>query len=525
MTRDLAVVGASAGELATAIRSGGVSSREVVDAHIAHIEAQQDRLNAMVLPMYEAARDAADAADRAQAAGAELGPLHGVPITIKAQFLVAGSETTMGVPHFQGRIDPEDGPLVARLRRAGAIILGKSNVMQMLVGYESDNPLYGRTNNPWGLDRTPGGSSGGEAALIASGVPLGLGGDLGGSIRLPAHFCGIHGLKPTSCRLPNDDTPGPDFFAMGQNTIVPQPGPMARTVADLKLAMSILVGPYDEPLFDPVPPVPWPDADTVDVSRLTIGVYDDNNLFTPSPALRRAVREAADHLSDLGAKVVDFPAPDAEHCVSLFINILSGDASRAMMRALKPDRPNHVLKPVLQGGAMPRPMKALVSKLLAASGQRTASILVAAGGDLPTSRHWELVSACDTYRIELLARMRAAGVDVLLCPPFGLAAARHGTTTDLFGAAAYATQFNLTGFPAGVVAATRVRPGEESDRSPGRDKAEKVAADCEAGSAGLPVGVQVAAAPWREDRVLAVMAALEAKFREGRDYPGLAPTA
>ena len=360
MADQVTVIGQSAGQLAAGIRAGALSSVEVVAAHIDQIEAQHERLHAMVLPLFEQAREAAKAADEARAAGAELGPLHGVPITIKAQFLVAGSETTMGLLHRQGGIDPADGPLIARLRRAGAIIVGKSNIMQMLLGYESDNPLYGRSNNPWNTARTPGGSSGGEGALIATGMPLGMGGDFGGSIRIPAHFCGIHGLKPTARRLPNDDTPVMDFFEMGQQAIIPQPGPMARTVDDLVLAMSILAGPYDEPLLDRVPPVPWAGPEGIDVSSLRIGVFDDNGFFRPSPAVRRAVREAAGHLADLGASVVEFPAPDARAALGLFLDIVTADGGRATKRALGPDAANHLLKPIQQGAAMPRPMRMLL---------------------------------------------------------------------------------------------------------------------------------------------------------------------
>ncbi len=209
MADQVTVIGQSAGQLAAGIRAGALSSVEVVAAHIDQIEAQHERLHAMVLPLFEQAREAAKAADEARAAGAELGPLHGVPITIKAQFLVAGSETTMGLLHRQGGIDPADGPLIARLRRAGAIIVGKSNIMQMLLGYESDNPLYGRSNNPWNTARTPGGSSGGEDALIATGMPLGMGGDFGGSIRIPAHFLRhprsqADGPAPAQRRHPGD---------------------------------------------------------------------------------------------------------------------------------------------------------------------------------------------------------------------------------------------------------------------------------------------------------------------------------
>ncbi|HEY4440937.1 MAG TPA: amidase family protein, partial [Candidatus Elarobacter sp.] len=288
---DESLVRLTASELAAGIRERRWSAIDVVDAHVARIEAVDGALNAVVVRRFDAAREEARRADAAVGSGEPLGPLHGVPITIKEQFTVAGMPATLGVPG--ARDDDHDGPLVARLRAAGAIVLGKTNVPQLLIYNESDNPVYGRTNNPWNLDRSSGGSSGGEAAIIAAcGSPLGLGSDIGGSLRCPAHACGIAALKPTSWRLTNEDAREPGY-AEGQIAIVSQPGPMARSVADLALAMTILAAPGQE-RFDPAtPPVPWPDPGTVDVRGLRIGMYDDDGAFPAAPAVKRAVAAAA----------------------------------------------------------------------------------------------------------------------------------------------------------------------------------------------------------------------------------------
>ena len=233
----------TATEIAQQIKAGELSACAVLDAHIHRIEQVNPQLNAVVIPRFEQARQEAEAADAAQRRGDALGPLHGVPITIKEQLLVKDTATTFGVLNLKDHQASEDGPLVKRLRVAGAIILGKTNTAQLLMYIESDNPVYGRTHNPWNLERSPGGSSGGEAAIIAAGgSPLGLGSDFGGSIREPSHFCGIQGLKPTVWRLTNLDT-RPGIFADGQTGMVPQPGPLARSVADLTLAMRILAAP------------------------------------------------------------------------------------------------------------------------------------------------------------------------------------------------------------------------------------------------------------------------------------------
>lgn len=275
----------SATELAQMIKAGEVSAKEVVEAHIRRIEAVNPKLNAVVIPLFDEALAQARDADEQQAQRKPLGPLHGVPITIKEQFQVMGTQTTLGLKHLVGNRAKQEGPLVTRLRRAGAIILGKTNVAQTLIYHESDNPVYGQTKNPWKLDRTPGGSSGGEAAIIAAGgSPLGLGGDLGGSIRVPAHFCGICGLKPTTLRLTNDDIQA-GLFSGGQEAILAQPGPMARTVADLCLAMEVLAAPGEESTSEFIPPIPWPDPKKVSIKGLRIGMYTYDGFF---PASRSA---------------------------------------------------------------------------------------------------------------------------------------------------------------------------------------------------------------------------------------------
>jgi fatty acid amide hydrolase len=501
----------SASELADGIREGRFSAAEVVEAHIQRIEAVNGDLNAVVIPLFDQARREAKIADEAQRRGEPLGPLHGVPITIKEQFKVAGTDTTIGLSAYIGQPYPEDGPLVSRLRRAGAIILGKTNVPQLLTAWETDSAVYGRANNPFNHAHTPGGSSGGEGAIIAAhGSPLGLGGDLGGSIRVPSHFCGLYGLKPTSGRLTNEDTPS-HFFAAGQEAILPQPGPMARTVADLRLALDVLVDPSPKTTVDNVPPVPWyvPDDMTVP-GGLRIGVYMDNGFFPASPAIRRAVTEAATALEEMGAIAVPFSPPDTAEAARLFLGILSADGE-AMRRALAGEKPHALVKGLLQGGEAPGWLRPLLAKLFAAQGQQQLAFQVRSMGQVSAADYLRLVERRAMYRTQWLQAMDTAGIDAILCPPFALPALTHGSSVDLFAAASYAIPFNVTGLPAGVVPVTTVQPGEESDRTVSQDRADITAKAMEQDSAGLPVGVQVVARHWREDIVLAIMAALEAQ--------------
>lgn len=510
-----------AAELARLIRAGEASAREVVDAHIERIEAVDDRLNAVVIRRFDAARAEADAADRRCAQGEELGPLHGVPVTIKEQFRVAGTPVTCGFSSEIGKLYQEEGPMVQSLRRAGAIILGKTNVMQALGGWECDNPVYGRSHNPWDLARTPGGSSGGESAIIAAGgSPLGLASDLGGSIRFPAFFCGVHGFKPTAGRLSNDDTPN-GIFSLGQEAILAQPGPIARRVEDLSLAMSILDA--AESVYGTTPPVPWVSPDAVDVACLRIGYYTDNGYFPASPAIRRAVEEAAAALDAAGADVVQMPPPDSEEGVRIFVGIFSADGAANLKRELGRDKPVPGLRGTLQGNSVPNPLRPAVARLMLLRGQRFMASLLRNVGPRSAEEYWNLVEARTLYRGRFLAALARDGIDAVLSPPFAVPAPLHDSTEHLVPAASYGLVYNVLGTPAGVVSTTCVRPGEESDRAVSADMADKTAVQVEQGSAGLPVGVQVAARHWRDEVVLAVMAALETRFRVTDAYPHSPP--
>ncbi len=341
----------SASELAQQIKAGHLTAQAVVEAHIKRIEAVNPQLNAIVIPLFKEALTQAMEADRARSRGEPLGPLHGVPITIKEQHRVKGTQTTLGATNKIGNVYNSEGPLVSKLRQARAIILGKTNILQTLAGWESDNHVYGRTNNPWNLERSPGGSSGGESAIIAArGSPLGLAADFGGSIRIPAHFCGLHGLKPTSGRLTNDDFP-PDLLAVGngQEVLSQLPGLIARTVADIQLVMTLFAETSMETTSDQVAPVPWPDPAAVQVKGMHLGMYNDNGYFPASPALRRAVSEAANALRKRGATVEPFTPPDAIEGGRIFLGVVSAGRGKDYKRLLGDEKPIQQVAGLMRG--------------------------------------------------------------------------------------------------------------------------------------------------------------------------------
>jgi Asp-tRNA(Asn)/Glu-tRNA(Gln) amidotransferase A subunit family amidase len=510
-----------AAELAASIAAGDVSAREAVDAHLDRIEEVDPSLNAVALPRFEAARREADAADADRRRGEPVGPLHGVPVTIKDQFDVAGLPTTFGVARLADRAVERDGRMVAALREAGAIVLGKTNVPPGLSAIETDNAVFGRTNNPWDLDRTPGGSSGGDAALVAAaGVPLSLGADLGGSLRVPAAWCGVCTLVTTTPRLPTDRAP----VRSGAGLTDAQAGPLARTTADVALAARVLV---DAMVARPTrvnPPVPWREPPDAGVAGLRVALLPEMDGFTPSPAIRRALAEAAAALRSAGATVEPWTsAPDIGEGVGLALRRWTADGGSWMRQVLDGEPPHPLVKQDLQGLALPNAAVRALAAVLDTTGQQRAARTLRHVRKLSARELSDLEGDLHTYADAFLAALDAGGYDLVLCPAVPVPAVPHGLAKDLPDAYASSLLTVTLGVPTGVVPVTRVRPGEESDRADSRDRSLRAARTAEEGSAGLPVGVQLVARHWREDLVLAGMAAIEAEVMSHPDHPGLPP--
>jgi fatty acid amide hydrolase len=516
-TSEAQLAGLGAAELAGLIARGEVSSLDTVEAHIQRIERVNPQLNAVVVERYESARAEARAADRRRAAGEALGPLHGVPITVKECLELEGTPATFGLPSRAHTLAQTDDAYVARARAAGAIVLGKTNVAQLLFHVECENPLYGRTNNPWNLERTSGGSSGGEGAIIAAGgSPLGLGTDLGGSLRYPAAFCGIASMKPTAGRLPDA---GRLSIPFGQRAIVSQVGVLARHVTDVALGIEVLNG-GRAPAVEP--PMPLGDPASVDVARLRVAYYADDGTFAVAPAVRRAVCEAAEALRQAGAQVTEWQPPDVPHALHLFFGIMSADGGAGLRRTLGADPRDPRIAQVLMLGARSRPTLAALGGLLGLLGQRGLAAGIRDFGHRDTAHYWQLVAEQIAYQQRFLAALDhdAGGpFDVIVCPAAALPAWTHGAGKNLVLGGAYAALYNVLGYPAGVVPFTRVRQGEEIGRPASRDIVAQTARQVEQGSAGLPIGVQVVARPWREHVALAAMQAIEDAARQRDDFP------
>ena len=298
------VIGAPAGWLARAIREKRISSVEVVRAHLEHIHTVNPRLNAVVFATAESALKEARNADRRNTGKHVLGPLHGVPFTAKDIFNTAGLPTTAGLRMMRSHVPDHDATVIARMRRAGAILIGKTNCPPGGAGVESWKSMHGGTRNPYDISRTPGGSSSGEAAIIAAaGSPLGLGSDSGGSIRMPASYCGIAALKPSAGLIPVTGAYG---LPGGLSDSRSQVGPMARYVSDLALTLPVLIGP--DGVESGVVPVPLPRR-TPKLPGLRVAWYADDGIAKPTKQVAAAVRSAARALADEGCLVTEERLP------------------------------------------------------------------------------------------------------------------------------------------------------------------------------------------------------------------------
>jgi len=320
-----------ASDLAAAIRAKRVSSREVVEAHLARIDAVNPAVNAVTVVLAEEARAAADAADSALARGADVGPLHGVPITVKENIDVAGSATTQGLVVLKDAVPPLDAPHITQLRAAGAITMARTNMPDLGLRYYTDNALRGPTKNPWEPTRTPGGSSGGEAAALATGMtPLGMGNDLGGSLRWPSQCCGTTALRTTYGRVAQASSIPPEDSTIVMQLMSVQ-GPMARHVRDLRLALSCMCGPdARDPRWTPAPlqgPAPRPVRVAVTVDPAGEGVHPD---------VADGVRKAAAALRDAGYDVEEVEPPLVAEGRDLFAGLLVADLKTVLYPLLKP---------------------------------------------------------------------------------------------------------------------------------------------------------------------------------------------
>ena len=445
------------------LRARDISVAELADAHIRQIERLNPQLNAFVDFDPERVKTQARAMDAA-ANGSRL-PLHGLPVSVKSSIATAGYKCEIGSLLHKNEVPREDAVVVARLRAAGALILGTTNCPEFLMAYETANLLHGQTRNPWDLNRTPGGSSGGESAAIAAGMSAaGLGSDSGGSVRVPAHFTGICSLKPTPGRIPGRGHLPP---CVGPFSTLGAIGPMARTMADVALIFRTVGGQDDADPASPPLPLQAPSLDDLRTHR--IGFFEDDGITPVTPETRTAVQAAARALRDAGFRVEPFRPRTLEQLRKLWwiFFVQCG----AMFYESEVQRAGENLSPIFRE----------FLQIAQQSGPLTSTELLNAWAEM------------DSLRSKTLEEMREHSV--LLCPVASVPAWRHGERSwkidgqvvEYLDAVRYTQWFNTLGAPAAVV--------------PLGSSAEK-----------LPIGVQIAARPFQDEIALGVAEVIDSAF-------------
>jgi amidase len=444
------------------LRSRKISVSELAEAHIRQIERLNPELNALV--DFDAERVRAQAM-HLDAAREPRGPLHGLPVTIKSSIATAGYRCEIGSTLHKGDVPKEDAVVVARLRAAGALILGTTNCPEFLMAYETDNVLHGRTRNPCDLDRSPGGSSGGESAAIAAGLSAaGLGSDSGGSVRVPAHFTGICSLKPTPGRFPGRGHLPP---CVGPFASLGAIGPMARTIGDIDLLFKVLGG--QDP-HDPIsPPVEHRRRSFAELRSRKIGYFEDDGLVPVTPETRKAVQSAVQVLREAGFCVEPFRPSQLEQLRKLWTRFF------VQCGAL-------FYEPEVQGKR--DQLSPVFSEFLS---------IADAAGELSTRELLFAWAELDLIRSRFLEETRE--YSVLICPVASIPAFRHGerawsidgTQVEYLDAVRHTQWFNALAMPAAVV------PVGNSPE-------------------GLPIGVQIAAQPFDDEMALGIAAVVDAAF-------------
>ena len=470
-------------ELAELIRARTSSPVEVVEAHLRRIERLNPILNAIVTIAPDILAQAR-AAESALESGEEIGPLHGVPLTVKDTIDTEGLRTTSGSRLRANRIPYRDATVVSRLKAAGAIILGKTNTPEMAIPYETDNPVFGRANNPHALHRTPGGSSGGEAAAIAACLsPAGIGSDLSGSIRVPAHFCGIVGLKPTTGRVPMD---GHTPSATGRLSLGACIGPMARTVADLALLFKVIADPPPSGLSDWLSSL---EEGVAALRGLRVAWYADDGIAPVTDATRKAVVAAANALGDAGLEVNEAKPPGISRGSALWIELFAGSATDQLrdFHRGREDEAGPQVSRLLRNPAEETDLERKINRA-----ERTAAAVLER----------------EHLREDLLRWMKTT--PLILAPVGATPAFEHGArrvevngqSISVFRAFGYSQTFNVFGMPSIVVPAGR-------------------------SAEGLPIGVQIIGCPFAEQTALAAAVVIEEALGGWQSCPtnfGLANT-
>ncbi|XP_077995975.1 vitamin D3 hydroxylase-associated protein-like isoform X1 [Glandiceps talaboti] len=500
-------------ELTKALKSGQFTAVQVLHAFQAKALECTRQTNCVTEPIWEAE----EWAKELDSSDDKSGILFGIPFSVKESYNIKGYNTNYGVSKNIGDIAEYDHVMIQSLKSQGAIPFMRTNLPQTMYSYCCSNPVYGETFNPYDCERSPGGSSGGEGALIGmNGSPLGLGSDIAGSLRIPAHFCGICSLKSSSRRISaiGESNPLP-----GQKGVPAVDGTMARDVDSLVLAMKALLQLTMFNLDCSVAPMPFNEGIYSDKTPLTIGYFEDDGYFTPVPSCRRAVAMAVEALRKAGHKLVPFKVPplndnDDDTAGNHLFRLVQADGNRLWFSHFEDEQMDKHLATQIGCSANPTFKNQLKRPFMSPRMQRfyNASIY----GILTTRELYANFAKKDDYITKFVKAWEDAKLDGLVCPAFGITAPSNDFAAKLMFLAGTTGLFNLLDFPAGIVKVTNVNEEDEENLEHNfrvKDGYDQMAKEACKDSVGLPVGVQCVALPWREELCLRLMKEIETAFQ------------
>jgi fatty acid amide hydrolase len=495
----------SAVELLQLIESKQVSSRDVTQYFINRIEEVNPQLNAVVIKLYDDALKKADVADETLSKNNKLGKLHGLPFTIKECLDYVGTPSTLGVQARKNDRPKTNDLYVEALQNQGGIVLGKTNVPQLMVFIECTNRVYGTTNNPHNLKFGPGGSSGGSGAIVgAKASPISLGTDIGGSVRFPAAFCGACSIKPTMWRTFDQTRFGETTFS---GPIMPVTGVIANHAEDLPLILDVM---------NDAAATKWKveslrDYKKIDISKLKIGYFISDGFIEPMEAVKRGVLESVAKLKSIGAEVIEFRPPNFRLCEEIFYRILTVDGVKNFYTWLDGEKPVKQLKDMMMMASAADWKRNAVISLAKMFGQKNMPRILSYFGGKGEEFLQTWGNEREKYQRELELATDNAGIDAIISPIAALPAFLQNSVDKVGLGGNYSILYNVSGFPAGVARIGEVQVNEAVARKVGFDIVERKIAETEALCAGLPLSVQIAAKPWREDIIFSLIEVLHVR--------------
>lgn len=512
MTDSAFIVDLSLSELAKKLKEGSLSPEDVLYSYMEKTLAVNKKLNCCTEILLESL-------DQLKTVGSNKeGLLYGVPVSIKENVAFKNHDCSCGVVINLDQPAEKDSVLVEVLKKQGAIPFVKTNLPQALLNYDCSNPIYGQTVNPHNPQKTSGGSSGGEGALIGGGGSLlGIGSDIGGSIRIPASFCGICGIKPTAGRLSSQ---GLHPICRGQKSVLSSPGPMARDVDSLALCMQALLCDHMFSLDPTVPPLPFNMEIYRSSKPLRIGYLENDGYSQPSPSMARGIREVKALLEQAGHTLVPYHLQKINEIVpDLLGRGIFADGAATLLQKLKGGPVDPCLKSQIFSYYLPKWMKKIVSFLLKPVFPRASANIGALCGVQSVPDLWKQHAAVEDYIHETIAHWRRCNIDVLLCPVIGPAYnfLYCGKVTTVLS---YTMLYNLLNFPAGVVTVSTVTAEDEEElkhyKGCYQDMWDNLFKEAVSGGEGLPVAVQCVALPWQEELCLRFMKEVEQLVKQSK---------